>query len=247
MAARHRPRPSMAPHIQAAPAPRGFQASGKGTGRRCPPEPSEAVGEVRFDNADDASRAQRMLDGSRFAGSIIKVCLDPSSFDYTKLRVFNVPRHVPYQEMKEHFGRYGFVHFASTGHKNVHKDMKTHAGHLAQEEAGRQRQRKRKRKNRRLEEGGEGGCEAEPGSGEEPWLSDEDPDVPEEGQPLQGDDFEEIVVDPDEPLPFPWVMVNEEDGSIFYHNEVTGESQWSRPSGSDVEDVGIEVETSSTR
>lgn len=75
----------------------------------------EGVGEVRFDNATSARAAQQGLDGQDVHGQKIKVVLDPHSQDGTKVLVSDLAVTCEWHELKEIFGKYGNVLFASTG------------------------------------------------------------------------------------------------------------------------------------
>merc|ERR1719387_2757788 len=57
-------------------------------------------------------QALAMLNGSSLGGSTIKVALDQTSIDGTKLIVTGVPPGIEWQELKDHFGQIGKVAFA---------------------------------------------------------------------------------------------------------------------------------------
>mmetsp|Transcript_96803 Transcript_96803/g.172213 ORF Transcript_96803/g.172213 Transcript_96803/m.172213 type:complete len:459 (-) Transcript_96803:42-1418(-) len=81
----------------------GYSAGGNG----------EKIGEIRFDDPDDAQVAVDHLSGSMMAdGSTISVELDPNSSDGTKLVVKGVAPSCQWQELKDHFKDIGVVAYA---------------------------------------------------------------------------------------------------------------------------------------
>jgi len=70
------------------------------------------IGEIRFDDPDDAAVAIDHLNGSYFEDSQITVEMDPASTDGTKLVVKGLPPHAQWQELKDHFKEVGVVAYA---------------------------------------------------------------------------------------------------------------------------------------
>lgn len=90
------------------------KANGVGKGVRSTGEPQEE-GEVRFRAAEAAQRAVQHLNQSLYLDKQISVALDPMSPDGTKVVVTNMPAGIAWQELKDHFGQVGEVHYANIG------------------------------------------------------------------------------------------------------------------------------------
>merc|ERR1740123_1377289 len=71
------------------------------------------VGEVRFDQREAATVAQRALQGSVLNGASLQIHFDPSSQDQTKLQVMGITPGTSWKELKDHFSQAGQVAFAN--------------------------------------------------------------------------------------------------------------------------------------
>jgi len=69
--------------------------------------------EVRFDDPQHAQGALQLLNGSILGGAEIKVILDATSSDGSKLRVTGIPPGLEWQEVKDHFAQCGTVAFVN--------------------------------------------------------------------------------------------------------------------------------------
>jgi len=83
---------------------------------------SESTGaEVRYDDPQHAQDAVNALDGGILGGAEIRVAVDQTSTDGSKLIVTNVPAGIEWQELKDHFGQCGTVAFVKTRDKGAGK------------------------------------------------------------------------------------------------------------------------------
>lgn len=91
----------------------GFK--GKGKAPRTTGDVHE-IGEVRFFSEDVARHAVEQLDNRAMMGQFLAVTLDPS--DPTKVLVSSMPAGIAWQELKDHFGQIGEVHYANIGNRS---------------------------------------------------------------------------------------------------------------------------------
>jgi len=81
-----------------------------------PPAPAgggSGMGEVRFDDPSLVQEAVDFLDGSELGGSVIRVRIDQSSKDGSKVFVSGLPPGVDWQTLKDHFSSVGQVAYAN--------------------------------------------------------------------------------------------------------------------------------------
>lgn len=88
---------------------RSMDGAGKGYGKAEPGRP--CVGEVRYTTKEDADKAKNMFNGTFFKGNTISVRPDLSSFNGTKLMVFNIPIGTDWTELREQFVQAGQIAF----------------------------------------------------------------------------------------------------------------------------------------
>lgn len=93
------------------PAAKRFKGSGK---VRTTGDPAEE-GEVRFRTMESARSAVQLFDNTTFLGHVLKVALDPTSQDGTKVIVTHMPPGIAWQELKDHFIQVGEVHYTNIG------------------------------------------------------------------------------------------------------------------------------------
>eukprot|EP00811_Abedinium_folium_P026822 NODE_3994_length_1951_cov_8.578399.p1 GENE.NODE_3994_length_1951_cov_8.578399~~NODE_3994_length_1951_cov_8.578399.p1 ORF type:complete len:344 (-),score=98.92 NODE_3994_length_1951_cov_8.578399:446-1477(-) len=102
----------------------GAKGKGKGKGKTgcvggsvggCPPsmQATPRVGEVRFSNLSHVTEAVERLDGGLLNGVPIRVQVDMTSKDRSKLIVTGLPPGVQWQELKDYFNCIGPVAFAN--------------------------------------------------------------------------------------------------------------------------------------
>eukprot|EP00746_Dinoflagellata_sp_MGD_P111920 gnl/MRDRNA2_/MRDRNA2_48749_c0_seq1.p1 gnl/MRDRNA2_/MRDRNA2_48749_c0~~gnl/MRDRNA2_/MRDRNA2_48749_c0_seq1.p1 ORF type:complete len:236 (+),score=46.83 gnl/MRDRNA2_/MRDRNA2_48749_c0_seq1:37-744(+) len=70
------------------------------------------MGEVRFDDPEDAEKAVQELDGSSLKGAQINVWMDPDSWRKDKVLVSGLQLGMGWQDLKDHFSPIGSVAFA---------------------------------------------------------------------------------------------------------------------------------------
>lgn len=91
-----------------------FGADGGGgvVGANGVPLPPITIGEVRFENPQDADKAAQVLGGTLLNGGQISIHKDATAKDGSRLIVSNVPPGTPWQDLKDHFTAIGPVAYA---------------------------------------------------------------------------------------------------------------------------------------